>query len=124
VGLERWLPAVAGASRGDELLCVHAKQNKPHRVVRRRTKNWKMPANTVYVGRPTVWGNPFIVGSELIGGEKLTAEKAVALYRQYANDAFNERDLKACLRGKNLACWCPLNQPCHADVLLEMANSA
>jgi Domain of unknown function (DUF4326) len=82
-----------------------------------------MPANTVYVGRPTVWGNPFIVGSELIGGEKLTAEKAVALYRQYASDAFNERDLKACLRGKNLACWCPLGQPCHADVLLEMANS-
>jgi hypothetical protein len=26
------------------------------------------------------------------------------------------------LRGKNLACWCPLNQPCHADVLLELAN--
>ena len=26
------------------------------------------------------------------------------------------------LRGKNLACWCPLDQPCHADVLLEIAN--
>lgn len=26
------------------------------------------------------------------------------------------------LRGKHLACWCPLDQPCHADVLLEFAN--
>ncbi len=83
-----------------------------------------MPANTVYVGRPTVWGNPFIVGSELIGGEKLTAKKAVALYRQYASDVLNKSDLRACLRGKHLACWCPLDQPCHADVLLELANSA
>ena len=98
------------------------KRSKPRRVVRRRTKNWKMPANTVYVGRPSVWGNPFVVGSELIGGEKLSVEKSIALYRQYAREAFNEHDLRACLRGKNLACWCPLDQPCHADVLLEMAN--
>ena len=83
-----------------------------------------MPANTVYVGRPTVWGNPFTVGAKLIGGKALTAHKAVALYRQYARDAFNQRDLQACLRGKNLACWCPLDQPCHADILLEMANLA
>lgn len=103
---------------------MQAKRNNPRRVVRRRAKNWKMPANTVYVGRPTVWGNPFIVGSELIGGKKLSVEKSIALYRQYARDAFNEHDLRACLRGKNLACWCPLDQPCHAEVLLEMANSA
>jgi len=101
-----------------------AKRDKPRRVVRRRTKNWKMPPNTVYVGPPTVWGNPFVVGSELIGGKKLTREKSIELYRQYARDAFNLRDLRACLRGKNLACWCPLDQPCHADVLLEMANLA
>ena len=101
-----------------------AKRTKPRRVVRRRTKNWKMPPNTVYVGRPTVWGNPFVVGSELIGGKKLTREKSIELYRQYARDVFSLRDLRACLRGKNLACWCPLDQPCHADVLLEMANPA
>ncbi len=83
-----------------------------------------MPENSVYVGRPTVWGNPFVVGSDLIGGGKLTVEKSVALYRQYAREAFNERDLRACLRGKNLAYWCPLDQPCHADILLELANSA
>jgi len=30
--------------------------------------------------------------------------------------------IKSALRGKNLACWCALDQPCHADVLLELAN--
>lgn len=34
--------------------------SKPIRVQRSRAKGWKMPANTVYVGRPTVWGNPFV----------------------------------------------------------------
>jgi len=28
------------------------------------------------------------------------------------------------LRGKNLACWCPLDKPCHADILLELANGS
>ena len=115
---------IAGLHEDGEHFSMQPKARKPHRVVRRRTKNWKLPANTVYVGRPTVWGNPFVVGAELIGGEKLTVEKSIALYRQYAREAFNERDLRACLRGKNLACWCPLDQPCHADVLLEMANRA
>ena len=57
-------------------------------------------------------------------GNCYAAAKALALYRQYARDAFDERDLRACLRGKNLACWCPIGQPCHADVLVEMANPA
>jgi hypothetical protein len=40
--------------------------------------------------------------------------------------AFDEAiwpELRAELRGKSLACWCPLDQPCHADVLLELANA-
>ena len=76
-----------------------------------------MPANAIYVGRPTVWGNPYVVGSELMNGETLTAEKAVALYEQHLADNFSERDIRHCLRDKDLACWCVLDQPCHADVL-------
>lgn len=34
----------------------------PRRIQRKRTKGWKMPENTVYVGRPTKWGNPWRVG--------------------------------------------------------------
>ena len=100
-----------------------SRMSKPKRIQRSRAKGWKMPANAIYVGRPTVWGNPYVVGSELMNGETLNAEKAVALYEQHLADNFNERDIRHCLRGKDLACWCALDQPCHADVLLRIANS-
>lgn len=85
-----------------------------------------MPENTVYVGRPTKWGNPFVVGKLFDGRYPVTAEQAVGFYKQrilnygvqlhLIDDAIRE------LKGKNLACWCPLNQPCHADILLTIAN--
>ena len=81
-----------------------------------------MPDDTIYVGRPSVWGNPFVVGSQLLNGDTLTAEKAVALYRQHVLEVFDLCTIRARLGGKNLACWCPLDRPCHADVLLELAN--
>ena len=82
-----------------------------------------MPQNALYVGRPTIWGNPYIAGSQLIDGGTLTPEKAVELYEQYLRENFDERDIRHCLRGKYLACWCALDEPCHADVLLRIANS-
>ena len=56
-----------------------------------------------------------------------TAQDAVECYREMITGAEGERAdwLRAHLpelRGKNLACFCPLDQPCHADVLLELAN--
>jgi hypothetical protein len=93
-----------------------------------------MPENTVYVGRPGRWGNPYAVGDEsaFIGGtpvlgieEPLTGADAAELFRlALASDEldFTVNDARAELRGKNLACWCPLDEPCHADVLLELAN--
>lgn len=114
----------------------------PERIQRKRTKGWEMPAGAVYVGRPTQWGNPFapdwesLIPAWLIFGRSdadpvyITPQsslQAVALYRVYLlamiQDAADEgKDLLAALRGKDLACWCPLDQPCHADVLLEFAN--
>lgn len=95
--------------------------SEPKRIQRKRMKGWKMPENTVYVGRPTKWGNPYKLGWSGPAGE------VVRLYRAYieANQQSTERFALplAELRGKNLACWCPLDQPCHADVLLEIANS-
>lgn len=95
------------------------------RIQRKRTKGWKMPANTVYVGRPTKWGNPFVVGKP--GGafsrKVMDQRHAWQLYRSIAFD--NEKLVAAAqaeLRGKNLACWCGLDQECHADILLELAN--
>ena len=119
---------------------------KPVRIQRRRTKGWTMPENTVYVGRGSRWGNPFPVG--LIG-----RDVAIEMYRdllvgcfsptplQHLSDSdfadvfarksiFWQRNgahakwaVQTFLRGKNLACWCKPSEPCHADVLLEWANS-
>ena len=137
-----------------------------------------MPENTVYVGRPTPFGNPFAISSDWLlwtgialgfrGNREGRQAAAVALYRlwmtgklptlpkpqpggdiayEIADGSTVERsahehvmgfgasvsslmeapclpprpDLSA-LHGKDLACWCSLDEPCHADVLLELAN--
>lgn len=104
----------------------------PNRIQRRRTKGWRMPEGAVYVGRPTQWGNPYRVGPQGTG-EQFDAARCIEMYRfttqpssedpgwasTYEGDLIDLRPL----RGKDLACWCPLDQPCHADVLLEIANS-
>src|SRR6476660_4963299 len=118
--LRKTLPVLRNGKAAREF---KARMSRRKRIQRSRAKGWKMPANAIYVGRPTVWGNPYVVGSELMNGETLNAEKAVALYEQHLADNFNERDIRHCLRGKDLACWCALDQPCHADVLLRIANS-
>ena len=76
-----------------------------------------MPANAIYVGRPTVWGNPYVVGSELMNGETLTAEKAVALYEQHLADNFSERDIRhlASARKDLDGLACALDAACHAE---------
>jgi hypothetical protein len=107
----------------------------PVRIQRKRTKGWRMPANTIYVGRPTRWGNMFTVGLANCGcrssGEcnhnlfrRETVEEAVQSYRDIPRSEKRLAELRAKLGGKDLACWCPLGQPCHADVLLELANGA
>lgn len=104
-----------------------AMTTEPHRIQRKRTKGWKMPPNTVYVGRGKGrygrWGNPFKIGS-LDASEKhrvRTIEEAVEEFRLYAEKG-DLPDVRA-LKGLNLACWCSLDQSCHADILLELANA-
>lgn len=84
------------------------------RIQRKRTKGWKMPANTVYVGRPTKWGNPISVKDH-------GRERAIYLYRELITGRMlaGMLDLEE-LRGNDLACWCKLDETCHADVLIEM----
>ena len=112
---------------------------KPIRVQLRRTKGWRMPENTVKVARPTKWGNPYRIineeGFPLIEGpdgrcmntrgEDATNwhnchRHAVALFRERCVDTLPNLEP---LRGKNLACFCQLDEECHADVLLELANA-
>lgn len=90
----------------------------------------------VSVCRPGKWGNPFIVGRRVIivkdgsfeecekaGSMIVTPHLARELYRTWIDAMYEmRRQAKLHLAGKNLACFCPLDHPCHADVLLEIAN--
>ena len=81
------------------------------RVLNKRTNI--IPDDAIYVGRPTVWGNPFKIGQD--GNRvEVVAKYKVHILSTLLPSAFNE------LEGKDLVCWCaPL--PCHADILLEIA---
>jgi hypothetical protein len=138
----------------------------PVRIQRRRAAGWRLPEGAVYVGRPTLWGNPFRIvvdqpdtfgivspiavvddtsrrpvqfhflcrlhaatyaagmyRTSLMVAERFPAEAALA--EPWAVEIV--RRLRE-LRGRDLACWCPVPAPgsaiphCHADVLLDLAN--
>lgn len=84
----------------------------------------------VVVARPTKWGNPFRVApafeSDGCRFPEVTPQVAVDCFRERYERALKQwqstRAAVETLRGKNLACWCKPGQPCHADVLLELAN--
>jgi len=86
------------------------------RIQRKRSKGWRMPPNTVYVGRPTRWGNPFKVG---VDG---SLEDVLRKYRVFLEERADLPSFLEPLRGKDLVCWCPLTCPCHVDILLRMFN--
>lgn len=89
------------------------------RVYSKRKSATPPPEGSVYVGRPTMWGNPFVVGRDG------TQAECVELYREWIN-ASAQTDLREAarqtLRGMDLVCWCAPN-PCHAEVLMEIANA-
>lgn len=120
---------------------IRAAFQRPHRIQRQRSKGWRMPPNTVIVTRPTIWGNPFIHddpaqavaayrnllkgGTQIfeMGPGKLNFARNCHPNTVHWSFADIARANFHRLRGKNLACWCPLTSPCHADVLLELANA-
>ena len=95
-------------------------KNSPKRIQLRRTCGWRLPARTVVVARPSKWGNPFRVGPDV------TPDMAVTDYHEWLKFSAAGRLIctaaRHVLRGKHLACWCPPGQPCHADILLKIAN--
>lgn len=90
------------------------------RVYNKHHKN--APAEAVYVGRPSKWGNPFIIGRD--GERAECVEKFRTMLQQ--PDTFwsvKRAEIRAELKGKDLVCWCA-PKPCHADILLEIANAS
>lgn len=107
--------------------------SRPKRIQRKRTRNWRLPAGAVCVTRPGKFGNPFSVlprfdaGKFVAGSHQYiavpTVEDSLACFREYVGEmiAKNPKWLDE-LRGKDLACWCKIGEPCHADILIELAN--
>lgn len=120
----------------------------PKRIQMSRQHPWRAEnPDAVIVARPSKWGNPFTVekyGLELaieLYKQALSGNWSPALLNQDASDDYWQstylltQDFRKRLgssapgqmalwffKGKDLACWCPLDQPCHADVLLELTN--
>lgn len=106
------------------------------RIQRQRRKDWRMPPNAKYIGRPTKWGNPYTmkpVGAEWeiyewdesleikLPSQEAALAQCLKFYRLWAELQidFEPKWLEP-LRDYDLACWCPLDQACHADILLEL----
>jgi hypothetical protein len=89
----------------------------PIRIQRRRTKGWRKPSGAIYAGRGSRYGNPFIVGKDGDRGEVVT--KYEILLR--GNNSLLE-DIKTNLKGKDLMCFCSLDEVCHVDTILRLAN--
>lgn len=107
----------------------------PKRIQRKRSKGWKMPFNAVYVGRPGYFGNPFKIGQKISGrdlgnnfGEIIldSTEKVLLAYRFWLDNSMKgaaiKKEAPSLLGGRDLACWCKEGEPCHANILLELAN--
>ena len=95
----------------------------PIRVQLSRKKGWKMPPNTMSVARPHAMGNPHHVGFCPTCGVTHTREEAIAEFAaMFKDNPYLVGMTILALRGKNLACWCALDVPCHADFLLRLAN--
>ncbi len=82
--------------------------------------------NAVYVGRPSKWGNPFThIDSDRLRYDVIkvaSRDRAIACYEEWITKrpaliAAAKKEL----RGKDLICWCA-PMPCHADILLRIAN--
>lgn len=110
----------------------------PARIQLSRASGWRMPPHTIKVDRSTQWGNPFRVEQTVDikcakrwGWWPLASpdwwarnpREAVDRFRAVlAADEAIHGHVRHELAGHNLACWCDLDGPCHADVLLAFAN--
>ena len=86
----------------------------PRRVQLRRSRGWRMPENARKVDRSTSWGNPFADDDRAQNVARFEAWIAT-------QPALVER-ARAQLTGRDLACWCAPDSPCHADVWLRLLN--
>lgn len=92
----------------------------PRRIQLSRRKGWRLPVGAIHVARPSRWGNPYRVA---VGTAVADRQIAVSLFEAFMVSGDGRDWNLEPLRGHDLACWCPLDEPCHADVLLRLANA-
>jgi len=85
------------------------------KVLNARRVGTRSAPGRVYVGRPTKWGNPFVIGRDG------TRDEVIAKYRAWVVRQPSLMAMLHELRGKDLVCWCA-PQRCHAEVLVDLAN--
>jgi len=129
-------------------------EGRPVRVQLRRTKGWRMPANTLKCDRTTTRGNPFVCHRKGAPGahcRRVTPDATYCCldtYEEWVRSGFEDRPSRCmsimagldgldgypartahveavkAARGYNLACWCGLDVDCHCDIQIELANTA
>lgn len=96
------------------------------RIQMSRQRPWRHEhPDAVIVARPSKWGNPWMILTP--GGRALAVQRFAEMFTtdEEARAAFGypkPDEIRAELAGKDLACWCPLDMACHADVLRRIAN--
>lgn len=112
----------------DVLVPLGREQMVPGRIRLSRRRGWRKSPDAVVVARPSKWGNPFVVDDEHSRAEAVERFERAITDGDRARLGFSAADVRRELAGRDLACWCPLEDdqgqrvPCHADVLLAIAN--
>lgn len=127
-------------SEADMQLSSHTSQ--PERIQLSRAKGWRKPPGVIVVSRPSKWGNPFKMRGtadmwvayddrtgKVVSFCNSRTEAQAAAVQAFTVDLVagllspTVADVQRELAGKDLACFCPLDGPCHADVLIGLANA-
>jgi uncharacterized protein DUF4326 len=96
----------------------------PQRIQRKRTKGWKQPPLTKYLGRGTAHGNEYVIGKDGTRDEclQLFRGRLEAMIQFYGARTFVQHYLEPLAPYENLSCFCPLDVPCHVDIWIEYMN--
>lgn len=93
----------------------------PKRIQLKRLKGWRKPEGSVVVTRSSRYGNPFKIGDPNTDGTPMSREDVCQRFEAEALPRISREDMEF-LRGRDVVCFCRLEDMCHGDILLRHAN--